>query len=73
MERHLTHFEQQADRDQRRAEDRQRGVVRLAVDGLGDTGQAQGARVAVQQGDAVEEERRRERAQQKVFQRRFLR
>ncbi len=51
---------------------RQRGVIGGGVDGAGDTGQAQGAGVAVEQRDAVEEECRREGAEQKVFQGGFL-
>ena len=71
-ERHRADLEQQGDSHQGGAEEGQCGVLRTGSNRFSDTGEAQSAGVAVQQRHAVEEERRRERPQQKVFQRRLL-
>ena len=77
VERRGADLEQQADGEQRDAEEQQRlaaerHVPARAADRAGDGRQADGVGVAVDEGRAEEEERRRERAEQEVLQARLL-
>ena len=72
MERDRTDLEQQADEHHAQPDHQDQRLTRLAGDGLSDLREGDGSCVAVHQRGAVEEERRRESAEQEVLQRRLL-
>ena len=72
VERRRAGLEQQPDQQQREAEEEQQVVLLAAGRRLQDLRQVDRVGVAVQQGDAVQEERGRERAEQEVLDRRLL-
>ena len=74
VERHRTDLEEQADEDEERARDEQAvHRQRTGGDRLAEVAEVDRAGVAVEQGRAEEEERRAERAEQEVLERRLLR
>ena len=72
VERHRTHLEQQSDGQHHQTGRQQHRRGLRSNDGLRHTGIGEGARVAVKQRHAEQEERGAERAEQEVFQCRFL-
>ena len=72
VERYRRRLEQQADREQREAQVQQDPVVGRGLDRLVDRGEVDLPGVPVDHRDAEQEERRGERAEQEVLQRRLL-
>ena len=72
VERHSAELEQQSDAEQAHAGKQQTHDLRAVAQRVIDRREGEGARIAVEQRGAVDEERRGERAQQEVLQRRFL-
>jgi hypothetical protein len=67
VEGHRSDLEEQADREQAGPGEKQRVAAGLGADRVGDAGEGHRARVPVEQGHAVQEERRREGSEQEVL------
>ena len=72
LERHGADLEEQADREQARADEQQAGAADVVAHGLVDRGEVHGAGEAVEQRRAVEEEAGGEGAEEEVLERRLL-